>query len=149
LRQSHQILLPNSRFRNTRIEILSNNGAKGLIDWVDFNLGYGLESTRVESFLYQVWENARKRQNAIGSTKPRVSLVNNGDHAVTWRLYYTTVNVYKVLSAKWAINRAAYDLSLEQGIGLNTPLTHELLSPDPEPAPNPIDSEDVALEDEG
>ena len=138
LRQRHLILIPNSRFRSAKIEVLSNATSKGLVDFIDFNLGYGLNSQDVEDFLTRVWEKAVALEPAIHPDgKPQVRLVANGDHAVTWRLFYTVRNVYKMLAVGFAINRVAYDLSLEEGIGLNTPLTHQVLDI---PAPQLLES---------
>ena len=127
LRQRHQILLPNSRFHMAKIEILSNAPSKGLLQWVDFKIGYGIPSVEVEAFLERVWDAAAAAQPAISQTgKPHVRLVENGDHAVTWRLFYSVKTIYKMMGAQFAIQRAAYDLSLETGIALSTPYTHEV-----------------------
>ena len=137
LRQRHLILVPNSRFRNSKIEVLSNATSKGLVDYVDFKIGYGFSSEEIEKFLTAVWNQACASESAIDNTgRCRICIYDNGDHAVTWRLYFHVRKVYKLLSARFAVNRAAYDLSLELGIGLNTPQTHELLTtPAPEPGP--------------
>lgn len=135
LRMRHQILLPNSKFRDAKIEVLNNGPSKGIRRFIDFNIGYGLPSERVITFLEQVWASACELESAINAeSKPRVRLKENGDHAVTWRLFFTVTNVYRVLEAEFAVNRAAYDLSLVEGIGLDTPLTHRVLEfPDSSP----------------
>ena len=64
---------------------------------------------------------------AINIDKPAsVKLVEAGDHAVTWRLSYSVKNVYRLIESRCAINKATYDLSLIEKIGLNTPYTHEV-----------------------
>ncbi len=129
LRQNYEILIPNAHFRNRKIEVLSNAPDKGIRQFIDFNIGYGVTSKRVESFFRIVWEHACRDEQSINSAvKPRVRLLNNGDHAVTWRFFFTVKNPYRVLHAGFAVNRAAYDHSLETGIALSTPLTHQLLS---------------------
>lgn len=127
LRQRHMIQIPNSRFRNAKLEILSNTPSKGLVQYIDYNLAYGLTSEQVVAFFEDVFQAACKRENALNpDSKVRVRVFSTGDHAITWRVFFTVRNVYKTLSAEYAFNRAAYDLSLERGIGLNTPLTHLL-----------------------
>jgi len=129
LRHRHLILVPNSRFRNAKIEVLSNATSKGLVEFVDFKIGYGYTSGVIEEFLNAIWTKACTQESGIyNSGRCRVCIVDNGDHAVTWRLFYTVRNVYKIYAARFAINRAAYDLSLVRRIGLNTPQTHELLA---------------------
>ncbi|OUR99187.1 hypothetical protein A9Q81_11460 [Gammaproteobacteria bacterium 42_54_T18] len=134
--QKHEILVPNTAIRNTTVELLSNSPKSGLSDYVDFKIGYGLEFEKVESFLTTIWEKACERENAINNeAKPRITIIDNGDHAVTWRLYFNIGNIFKLLEARNTINRVAYICSIEEGIGLNTPLTHELLKA---PTPNKL-----------
>jgi len=128
LRQRHQILLPNSKFRTTKIEVLTNGPAKGIRRYIDFKIGYGVPSADVEAFFLEAWEKACSSEGSInGESKPRIRLLENGDHAVTWRVFFTVINAYRVLEAEFALNRAAYDLSLDNDIGLDTPITHRLL----------------------
>ncbi len=127
LRQRHLILIPNSKFRNSKLEILNSSPNKSLTQFIDFNLAYGLESAKVVEFFKAVWKEACVHQSAINpDVKCRVVVLNNGDHAVTWRVFFGVRHIYKTLSAEFAFNRAAYDLSLKWGIGLNTPVTHLL-----------------------
>jgi len=136
LKQRHQILLPNSVFRQQKIEVLTNHPTKGLDLFVDYNIGYQTPSDRVEAFFAAVWEQARGMESAITDEKKyRVRLIAAGDHAITWRFYFTVSQVYKMLEAKFAVNRAAFDLSSTYGLGLNTPLTHTALPETPEPPP--------------
>jgi len=134
LAHRYLILMPNSRFRNAKIEILSATPASGLEQYVDFNIGYGVSGERVEAMLHKVWEIANAKEKCLNAEKePRIRLVNTGDHAVVWRLYYTVANVYRLFEAKFAINHAAFSVSADMDIALQTPLTHEVLSYDTAP----------------
>ncbi len=127
LRRKYKILLPNSRFRACKIEILSSDSNDNLGCYVDFKIGYGISSERVEGFLTQVWQYACDNSSLINIDRPpRVRIVETGDHAVVWRLSYRINSAYRLIEAEYLINRIAYDMSLEQGIGLNTPMTHAL-----------------------
>ncbi len=127
LRARHRIVLPNSKLRSARIDILTKGPNSGLIQFADFKLGYGVDSETVTAFLLQVWEKACAEESAINTEKPAtVKLFEAGDHALIWRLSYFLKNVYKLIDAQYAINRAAYDLSQQRNIGLNTPMTHEV-----------------------
>jgi len=126
LRSGHRVILPNSKLRTARVDILSQGPTSGLRQFVDFKIGYGFPSETIEQFLLTVWENACTAESAINNEKPAViKLQQAGDHAITWRMVYSLKNVYRLISAQCAINRAAYDLSLRENIGLNTPLTHK------------------------
>jgi hypothetical protein len=127
LRRKYKILLPNSRFRACKIEILTSNSNDNLDCMVDFKVGYGFASEEIESFLTQVWQQVADDNTLINEERPpKIRIVENGDHAVVWRLSYRINSAYRLIEAEYLINRAAYDLSLELGIGLNTPMTHSV-----------------------
>ena len=127
LRRKYKILLPNSRFRACKIEILTSDSNDNLDCYVDFKIGYGIAGEQIEAFLTQVWQQVADASSLINPERsPRVRIVENGDHAVVWRLSYRINSAYRLIEAEYLINRAAYDLSPRYGIGLNTPMTHSL-----------------------
>jgi small-conductance mechanosensitive channel len=127
LRRKYKILMPNSRFRACKIEILTSDSNGNLDCFVDFKIGYGITGEEMESFLTRVWQQVADNSNLINIERPpRIRIVENGDHAVVWRLSYRINSAYRIIETEFMINRAAYDLSLELGIGLNTPMTHSL-----------------------
>lgn len=122
----HLIIIPNARLRAQKIEVLSNCGSTGLRDYVEFNIGYDCKADQTEPLLQEIWQAACAAENAINpDVEPRIQLINNGDHAITWRLMYTVKNVYRIMPSRYAVQRAAHDLSNQAGIGLNTPITHQ------------------------
>jgi small-conductance mechanosensitive channel len=127
LKERHRIILPNSKIRNSKVEVLTKAPTSGLRQHLDFKIGYGFPSEKIEQFLLAAWKNACEGEAAINLDKPAsVKLVEAGDHAVTWRLAYSVKNVYRLIESRCAINKATYDLSLIENIGLNTPITHEV-----------------------
>ena len=125
LRSKHRIVIPNSKLRTCKIEILTKSSASGLLWFIDYNIGYGLTTEQIEIFFQTVWELAVAQNSAINSEKPAtVKLYATADHAVTWRFGYWVKNVYSVLDTEFTVNKCAYSLSIEQGIELATPLTH-------------------------
>ena len=100
-----------------------------------FNIGYDVPADRVETLLTEAWKKASEAESAINpDIAPRIHLVENGDHAISWRLQYVVRNVYRVTVARFAVQRAAHDVTSAAGVGLNTPLTHSVLSTPTEPA---------------
>lgn len=125
----HLVVIPNSIFRNHKIEVLSNSRNVGLEQWEEFNIGYGEDAAQVEAFLHEVWQKSAELEKGIHAERPpRIRLVSNGDHAVVWRLYYTVSNIYRLLEAKFAVQKSAYILSSTHHISLATPLTHQVES---------------------
>lgn len=128
LRQRHLIVIPNTRIRTSKIEILTRASSKGLFCYACFNIGYQVKSDKVEAFLTSVWETAVEKTQAINPEKvPQITTKEVGDHAVTWRLGYWLKNAYQLYEAELIVNRVAFDLSHEHGIELQTPLTHDVL----------------------
>lgn len=122
------IIMPNSKLRNCKVEILTKATPNGLIQCAEFNIEYGIESVRVEEFLVATWEASCQLSKAINvEQKPKVRLYKNADHAVVWRLFYYVGNVYRLLDARYAINRSAYDLSQQMNISLKTPVSYQLI----------------------
>ena len=129
LRSRHIIVLPNAKVRNTKIEVLSKSSASGLMRYTDFKISYGLPTERIDAFLTEVWQQACDNEKSLNSEKQaKIMIIENGDHAVVWRLVYWVKNVYGLFDAEFAINRAAYAHAQQQDIALNTPLTHEVVS---------------------
>ena len=124
--QRHQVIVPNSRLRAQKVEVLSRCGSTGLPEHVDFKIGYDIPGEQVQAMLREVWQEACVAEAAINpEVEPRIYLADNGDHAISWRLFYTVRNVYRIMAARYAINLAAHDVSRRHGIGLNTPMTHQ------------------------
>ncbi len=129
LLQKHEVSIPNSKLRNATVETLSNSSGKGFRDYVEFNIGYEETSEKVQTFIKTIWQQALDQEPGLNKeTEPKIVVVNNNDHAVTWRLIYYIKNPYRILSVKNSINTIALELSQQENIGLNTPLTHKVLN---------------------
>ncbi|WP_223788141.1 hypothetical protein [Marinicella meishanensis] len=124
--QKHSIIVANSKLRAVPIEILNKTDANFWNDYVEFNIGYDTPSTQVEEFIQAVWQQACTAEKQLDPEKtPRLVLVNPGDHANQWRMNYRVESVYRIVQARFAINRAAFDLQAEHGLSLATPITHQ------------------------
>lgn len=123
----HEIIIPNSKFRNTKIEILNNTYSKEIRDYIDFNIGYNVHTNRVDNFFETVWNEMVATNIGINpQKKPKHLLINTGDHALTWRFFYTIEKNYRIKEIKYTINRIAFEKSVEMNIGLDTPITHKV-----------------------
>jgi hypothetical protein len=124
--QKHKIVIPNSKLRATKIEILNRSGAQVWNDYVEYKIGYASSAKQVECYFEKVWEQACEKDSALNfDKKPKVSLIEAGDHAILWRLHYHLDNIYRLKSARFTINRIAFDLQGEFGLSLSTPITHQ------------------------
>ncbi|MCX7552398.1 hypothetical protein OS175_00785 [Marinicella sp. S1101] len=126
--QKHSIIVANSKLRAVPVEILNKTDANYWNDYVEFNIGYDTPSEQVEAYIQAVWQKACEMEKQLDPEKtPRLVLVNPGDHAIQWRMNYRVESVYRIVQARFAINRAAYDLQTEHGLSLATPLTHQAI----------------------
>jgi len=128
LKTRHLIILPNTVIRNSKIEVISKGPASGLMQFVHFNIGYGIPADTVELLLKAIWEKACIESNALNDERePEITIVDTGDHAVNWRLGYKLKNLFQMLEVECLIKRIAYEVSAEHNIELQTPLTHSLI----------------------
>ncbi|MCF6289006.1 MAG: mechanosensitive ion channel [Proteobacteria bacterium] len=127
--QKHKIVIPNSKLRNTKIEILNHSGHKSWNDYIEYKIGYATSSKVVESFFDKVWEVVCEKESALNfDKKPKIALIETGDHAIIWRIHYQLDNIYRLKHARFSINRVAFDLQIEFGLALATPVTHQAVS---------------------
>jgi len=124
--QKHKIIIPNAKLRNTKIEILNRSGQTGWNDFIEFKIGYNTPSKQVEDFFEKVWEISCEKSSALNfDKKPKISIIEAGDHAILWRIHYHLENIYQLKPARFSINRVAFDLQEEFNLSLSTPITHQ------------------------
>ena len=123
--RNHNITIPNSMLLNKQVEILTTDARKGIYDYVEFNIGYETHPDAAMAYLLDVWKSACKITAAINSDREGIiKLIDNGDHAVTWRLLYNLKAEHEIINARNAVKLAAFELQDEHGVKLPTPLTH-------------------------
>ena len=124
----HDITLPNTLLLKNRVDILRTDLARGVRDFIDFKIGYGIEANRIEAFLTEVWERASETGDIDKEHNLHIALKDCGDHAATWRLSYTLKSTHQVILCQNTVREAAYDLQEKHGIEVSTPLTHKVLN---------------------
>ena len=125
--QRHEVVVPNRRLRSARLELLSKGPEAGIWDHADFKIGYDAEPEAVRAMLVEAHARAAAAEKAISTDKDcKVRVVETGDHAVTWRLFWVLRTPYNMLPARFQILDSALAVSRECGIGLDTPLTHRV-----------------------
>ncbi len=124
--QKHNTIVSNSQLRATTVDVLNKVDSPHWHDFVTFKIGYQTPAEQVEAFVQALWQKACEIEKHLDPEKtPKVVLVNLGDHAVEWRLNYRLESVYRIKQARFAINRAAFDLQEEFHLSLATPLTFQ------------------------
>jgi len=124
--QKHKIVIKNSKLRDTKIEVLNRSGSTGWNDFIDYKIGYSTPSKIIDDYFEKVWEIACEKSSALTvEKKPKIALVEAGDHAILWRIHYQLDNIYHLKSVRFCINRVAFDLQEEFNLSLSTPITHQ------------------------
>ncbi len=123
--RNHNITVPNSLLLNKQVEILTTESRKGIYDYVEFNIGYETDSEKAKAYLLDVLKRACKITATINAEREgNIMLVENGDHAVTWRVLYNLRFEHEIATARNAVRLAAFELQDEHDVKLPTPLTH-------------------------
>ena len=123
--RNHNITVPNSLLLNKQVEILTTESRKGIYDYVEFNIGYETGSEKAKAYLLDVLKRACKITATINAEREgNIMLVENGDHAVTWRVLYNLRFEHEIATARNAVKLAAFELQDEHDVKLPTPLTH-------------------------
>jgi small-conductance mechanosensitive channel len=123
--RNHNITVPNSLLLNKQVEILTTESRKGIYDYVEFNIGYETGSEKAKAYLLDVLKRACKITATINAEREgNIMLVENGDHAVTWRVLYNLRFEHEITTARNAVKLAAFELQDEHDVKLPTPLTH-------------------------
>ena len=119
----HDIILPNFKLQNSRVDVLKTDLARGIRNHVDFIIGYDVTSAAVNEYLKAVWEQALEKGLVDQEGGFVVGLKECDDHGVRWRLLYTLVSPRRLIQTQDAIREAAFDLQREHGVELPTPMT--------------------------
>ena len=97
-------------------------------DFVEFNIGYGMPSETVRAYLSAVYNSVSESSSSLDSLRePAITIRENANNAVIWRLTYVLERPYQLLMVRNAVNLAAYDLQDDFGIQLSTPQLEKLV----------------------
>jgi len=131
---NHRIVVANAKLENSTINNLSRPAkVGGLRESLDFKIGYTkngkpLDPREVRKFLEETFEKAKVSSFGITVKFDKgceVFLVNPGDHALEWKLFYYTDNIKTRLKDKYYLYEFFVLKSIEADISLSTPITVE------------------------
>lgn len=134
---NHKVTKANSEVIKATINNLSRlSSAKGLREKLVFKIGYmkdgkPLPFNVVEDMCKAAFEKAQTTQLEITILFDRgyeLFLVEPGDHALEFHLYYYSKDIKLRLQNRYNLYRLFYAEAVRSGIGLNTPITHEILA---------------------
>ncbi len=123
----HDVILPNSKLRLARVDVLKTELKKGIREFEDFWFGYGTDNDKIKEMLEDAWNNVASEGLIDKNGGFVVANKECGDHGVRWRLAYTLKSPHKLIETGNQVREWAYLLQEKYGINLATPLTHDLI----------------------
>ncbi len=124
---NHRVMISNSILRSYTIHSLSKfASARGLRERLVFKIGYDTDSTAVKKMLNEAFNNACESSNGkLDDTHPpEIRVLDAGDHAVDWALFYYTKDIAGLLATRQHLIEQVLDTSIKHNISLATPRTH-------------------------
>ena len=122
----HDIILPNSRLRLARVDVLKTGSKKGVREFEDFWFGYGSDANKIKSMLEEVWQKNVEQGFIVKRGGCVIANKECGDHGVRWRLAYTLKSPHKLIETGNCVRESAYQLQEKYDLELATPLTHSI-----------------------
>lgn len=129
LLDNHRIMIRNALLRDKVIHNLSKfASAKGLREKLSFKIGYEIPSSKVEQMLNKAWSIALEKEIIGLQSQHEVEfgIIETGDHAVEWGVYYYTKEVANLRRIRMALYQIFLNTASEENISLATPMTHKL-----------------------
>ena len=84
----HDVVLPNSKLRLARVDVLKTELEKGIREFEDFWFGYGTDPDKIKAMLEEAWSKAVEDRMAQKEGGFPIGNKECGDHGVRWRLSY-------------------------------------------------------------
>lgn len=126
LKNNHRLMIRNAKLRDCHIHNLSRfASARGLRECLTYKIGYEHSRAHVtamfERAIATLDESEEVREEQFS---PEIRVIETGDYAVKWGLFYYTKNIKNVLPTRQLINAYVLDESISSNISLSTPLLH-------------------------
>ena len=124
-------MIKNARLREYTVHNLSKfASAKGLKANLCFKIGYDVSPQKVRKMLQAACEKAYEDNDIeVNRLNPFEIAVNDtGDHAIEWIVFYYTKSIEHLPQLRRKLLAVFLDASIDAGISLATPLTHEVIN---------------------
>jgi len=124
---NHRIMLKNARLREFTIQNLSKfASAKGLREQLIFKIGYDVSPVKIRQ-MFAAAEVAVRKECSLSFAEDtifEIGMLESGDHAIEWAVYYYTKDVKSLMKNRQIIRECIFKTAEEFGISLATPITH-------------------------
>jgi len=124
---NHRVMLKNARLREFTIQNLSKfASAKGLREQLSFKIGYDISPEKVRKMFKAAEANVKNNIDIEinGDGLFEVSILDTGDHAIEWGIYYYNKDVKSLIKVRHKIRECILNTATEFKISLATPITY-------------------------
>jgi small-conductance mechanosensitive channel len=124
---NHRIMIKNAKLRDQTIHNLSKfASARGLREQLFFKIAYDQDPGEIRKMFQKAFEiSCADEDVALEPDYPiEISVIDTGDHAVDWCVYYYIKNVKALIKTRQFFRENILKVSLEMDIDLATPMTH-------------------------
>ena len=134
LANNHRLMIRNAKVRDCNVHNLSRfASARGLRECLSFNIGYEHSEQEVTA----MFERAIKKLDETTAVReeqfsPEIRILETGDYAVTWGLFYHTKDIKAVLPTRQLVRSYILNESIRSNISLATPQLHQMQLDQPE-----------------
>ena len=122
---NHRIMIKNDKLRQNTIHNLSKfASSKGLRELLTFNIDYNVDESKVRSMLQLAFDSvvADVDVSIMDQFPVEVGVLDTGDHAVKWGVYYYTKDIKRILSTRQKIREHVLKTAKSMSISLATPV---------------------------
>ena len=128
LANNHRLMIRNAKVRDCNVHNLSRfASARGLRECLSFNIGYEHSQESVtamfERAIAKIDETEEVREDQYN---PEIRILETGDYAVTWGVFYHTKAIKTVLTTRQLFRSYILDESIKSNISLATPQLHQM-----------------------
>ena len=127
LTNNHRLMVRNTLLRDCVVHNLSRfASARGLRERLDFNIGYDCRPDAVRKMFDAAFEEIdRKSEIREEQHSPHYAVVETGDYAVKWAVFYYIKDVKSILAFRQLVQEEILVASLAHEIALATPILHQ------------------------
>ena len=128
LANNHRVMIPNAQLRQQTINNLSKfASAKGLRESLSFKIGYDCPSAKIKAMFEAAFKEACEAHALplLSQFPLEIRVIDTGDYAVTWRIFYYTKEVKSLLSTRQRFLELIHERALKSEISLATPILYQ------------------------
>jgi small-conductance mechanosensitive channel len=128
LTNNHRLMMRNDKMRDIVLHNLSRfASAKGLRECLSFNIGYEHLEGDVTAMIIKAFEKFdAETELREEQFVPEIRVLETGDYAVKWGVFYYVKNVKEILAIRQALNSYILKESIASNISLSTPVLQDI-----------------------